>query len=70
MNIPKHRLNFAIWSVLSLLVKKLLSIILLISLFAPLTINVEEACCSPGVVTHLVKQAVGITCVIQPVVDI
>jgi len=68
VNIPKHHLNFAIPSALSLLVKKLLSIKLLSSSFSNIT-DVEEAHCS-GIVTHLVKQAVGNTCVVKPVVGI
>lgn len=44
---------------------------LLISFFATLTTDAEEAHCSPGIGTHLVKQAVGNnTCVIKPVPDI
>lgn len=74
VTIPKHHLNFASPSALSLLVQKLLSIMLLISLlvvvFVSLTVDVEEAHCSPGIATHLVKQAVGNTYVIEPAVDI
>lgn len=70
VTIPKHRLNFASPSALSLLVQKLLSIMLLISLLVVVFVDVEEAHCSPGIATHLVKQAVGNTCVIEPAVDI
>lgn len=48
----------------------MLLISLLVIVFVSLIVDVEEAHCSPGIATHLVKQAVGNTCVIEPAVDI